>query len=650
MYLPFSSPSMPPLGIPLLASFLKKEGYALAAYDLNIELFHLLLSNAYFENGVLWYNKLLDSVDMNALFKDGTIIEALNLKVREKRNRQNYESALNIFTRKTKLANSVDLYKYSDVINSILKTSTICLPFLSRNPSTFNITLPLNMYTQIEASLAWAPILKWLYGKLDTICQQTKNVGFSLCYANQVHFFLIASSYIRKKYPNIKIIAGGPIITGILKGGDINIPCSFLEDYQYLVDYAIVEDGEIPLKHLLKQQEHSQIIMPPFSQYVPIGDEEQQISYCVPDFNVLPLDQYLTPALTLPIITCRHCYWGKCYFCSHSIGYRNFYIYKPDEVINALNYLSVSHHVHRFYLVDECTSPKMAKSIADWIFTQKKDIIWMAEMRFELVFKEKAYTDMLYNGGCRYIAFGFESASERVLEKMNKGITADLVATAINNCYLSNIKVNLMFFFGFPSETKAEAEKTFNFIVEHSNKIAGIGMCAFTLTPQSYVFRHYEKFDITSVSSDGTYVNTTGLSQSEALAFLESKQNEVKKLFYRGHIFYHRTFYLIDFPKTNIMNYPLGFTRRSVLMEKIIGDKLPPIQQLHFNEVVLTTFLHTNSGEKVVLLLNDSIPDNTIMVLSQQYFNQLISSPQYALQQLSHSEIEKMWRSGVIRE
>ncbi len=51
IYTPFTAPPIPPLGIPLLSSFLKKNNITCAGYDLNIELYNFLLEHSNVING-----------------------------------------------------------------------------------------------------------------------------------------------------------------------------------------------------------------------------------------------------------------------------------------------------------------------------------------------------------------------------------------------------------------------------------------------------------------------------------------------------------------------------------------------------------------------------------------------------------------------
>lgn len=646
VYLPFASPIMPPLSIPTLVSFLKMKGINSDAFDLNIEFYHYLLEEKNRQNGYEKINHKLLLISPEKLYSP-TVKDLLNLKVREKRNIASFNNAYQLFTRKRAASNYQDIFLSCDIIYSSLKAATYDLEYLNNNPENYYFTIPATEYYRIVNSISWNFIIKWLYKRLDFICKTSDKIGFSICYVNQIHFLLIACSYIKKTYPNILICVGGPVITGILKGGDINLSENFLKNHSHLIDIAIVEDGEYAIFDLLRNQKNEQLIYPPFNQYQSTRSRytSNSIPCLPPSFSVLPLELYLTPELTLPMITSRHCYWAKCRFCSHSIGYHSYIQYKPIDVINSLQEISEKYSVQNIYLVDECTSPFMARQISTWIKNSSYNIHWMAEMRFEKELLDYEYIKLLYDGGCRYLAFGLESANNRVLNTMNKGTNIYDADQIIKNCHQVGLHINLMFFFGFPTETKKEAMDTFTYICNNHSKISGIGMGSFTLTPQSYVYKNFKKFGIADVSPDGRYTATIGLTQQESKELLIQAQKIIKQRFYRGHKFYHRTFYLINLPAEDQSKYPLGFIDKKILYKNHFPHH--PIRY-KYNAQTLYADLVYNPGIHLVLLFSDIIPDSSIFIFRYDDWKKLQDGN--FLNTLDSDTLEHLWKGGILIE
>lgn len=125
------------------------------------------------------------------------------------------------------------------------------------------------------------------------------------------------------------------------------------------------------------------------------------------------------------------------------------------------------------------------------------------------------------------LIFGLESGVTRVLNLMDKGISPELVAAIISGCAAAGIRTFVMFFAGFPTETRAEAERTVQFVEEHRNRITHVASGQFVLEPQSRVFRNPEHFGITDVFpySDNDlktwyqYCVREGMTSSEAAEF-----------------------------------------------------------------------------------------------------------------------------------
>jgi hypothetical protein len=108
-----------------------------------------------------------------------------------------------------------------------------------------------------------------------------------------------------------------------------------------------------------------------------------------------------------------------------------------------------------FHFVDEAAPPAALKSLALALLERKIDIAWWGNIRFEEAFSPDLCR-LLAASGCIAITAGLEAASDRLLEKMKKGITVDrtaLVAAAFRD---AGILVHAYLMYGFPSETIQE--------------------------------------------------------------------------------------------------------------------------------------------------------------------------------------------------
>jgi anaerobic magnesium-protoporphyrin IX monomethyl ester cyclase len=68
-----------------------------------------------------------------------------------------------------------------------------------------------------------------------------------------------------------------------------------------------------------------------------------------PDFDGLPLDKYLSPVRVLPLQSSRGCYWGRCAFCTHSLGYgKRYQPRQPAKVAADIRQLKERYGVRYF--------------------------------------------------------------------------------------------------------------------------------------------------------------------------------------------------------------------------------------------------------------------------------------------------------------
>ncbi|MEO0651793.1 MAG: hypothetical protein AAFZ65_14050, partial [Planctomycetota bacterium] len=131
-------------------------------------------------------------------------------------------------------------------------------------------------------------------------------------------------------------------------------------------------------------------------------------------------------------------------------------------------------------------------AVSEWNLTRPEEerIFWGAETKFEKFFQRPDYTDLLYAGGARFLQFGYESGSQRLLDLMVKGNDLEQVDSMMNTLADSGIKVSVQWFIGFPHETEDEAKSSFRFLDEHRHSVLlSSYMGTFTLSPDDDIFR-----------------------------------------------------------------------------------------------------------------------------------------------------------------
>jgi len=242
-----------------------------------------------------------------------------------------------------------------------------------------------------------------------------------------------------------------------------------------------------------------------------------------PDFSDFPLDHYHSPIPVLPYMASRGCSWRRCAFCTHQKTYLD---YREEDAANTSDRLSAlqeKYGVNHFCLVDEMIQPRRMDRIAANLIRRTTRVYFSAYARpsgFSAGGLEKAH-----RAGLRLLMWGLESASQRVLDLMRKGTSAQEIPAILNSAREAGVW-NLVFsIFGFPTETRAEWQGTIDLLESCKESVDALSRSPFILLEGSDVFLNPKRYgvkriidrsqrDPVSIAYD--YQVSEGLTQEEA--------------------------------------------------------------------------------------------------------------------------------------
>lgn len=238
----------------------------------------------------------------------------------------------------------------------------------------------------------------------------------------------------------------------------------------------------------------------------------------LPDFEPFDLKRAFTPRPIYPAMLSRGCYWGRCTFCS--IGWRENYRVLPPERIRDLARLIAAQPAARFVgMADSSVPPAAARQFSQVIRDERLGLVWEGGMKFAKPFLDADYVETLAAGGCRSLKLGFESASQRVLDLMDKGVQLAEIPRMLEQMRRVGISPELFWFIGFPTESRREALQTLEWLLEHRQLYDLTGFVGdYQLHPDTEVFDHPERYGVTVVDQDNgycRYVLAVGLQQDE---------------------------------------------------------------------------------------------------------------------------------------
>ena len=284
---------------------------------------------------------------------------------------------------------------------------------------------------------------------------------------------LKCGQYLKTHHPEVIVILGGGYANTELRSiGEERI-------FNY-IDYICLDDGEAPLQFLIEHLNGNRKTEALKRVFTRSGGV---VSYCdgatekdipqretgTPDYSDLLLDEYLSVIeIANPMhrlwsdgrwnkLTLAHgCYWGKCSFCDVTLDYIKRYEPVSESMLcDRIETIIEQTGQHGFHFVDEAAPPALMRDLSLEILRRNLTVVWWTNIRFEKNFT----TDLcrLFKAaGCIAISGGLEVASDRLLERMKKGVTVAQVARVANDFTAAGIMVHAYLMYGFPTQTAQE--------------------------------------------------------------------------------------------------------------------------------------------------------------------------------------------------
>jgi radical SAM superfamily enzyme YgiQ (UPF0313 family) len=167
---------------------------------------------------------------------------------------------------------------------------------------------------------------------------------------------------------------------------------------------------------------------------------------------------------------------ARCQFCAEPLVYRRRWkAYTPDRVLSDLEFLESQLGVNGIMYFDSTyfVNERRAREISEQMVARGKKFGWAANARAPQLgkFSEETFA-VLKESGLWAFLVGAESGSESQLDTMQKDITPDDIVEAARVATRHGIKISYSFIVGFPGETGAEIEETWD-VMERVSQVVG---------------------------------------------------------------------------------------------------------------------------------------------------------------------------------
>ena len=476
IYPPVSKPSEPPAGIARLSGFLNHHGVRPVLLDANLEgLMYLLKSagSAPDKAQDTWSRRALRNWPKDiATLKDGRSYVHID---RYKRAVADIGRVLEISGRDRGV--NVGLANYQSSSLSPLKSMDL-----------------ISAAETFEDNLFYPYFNERLTELIEH--NQPSLVGFSLNYLSQALSVFAMAGFIKKRFPGLELVLGGGLVTSWLRRPGWKNP------FDGLIEHLITGPGEFPLLSIL-------------------GIKSEKGYFSAPDFEGLPLDDYLSPGTVLPYSASSGCYWHRCSFCPEKAEDNPYIAISADRAMEDINSLAVVIKPVLLHLLDNSISPALMRSLAK----NPPGFPWYGFARIDRQLTDTDFCMALKHSGCVMLKLGIESGDQGVLDSMEKGIDLDIVCLALKSLKKAGIATYIYLLFGTPYETLTEARKTLQFTAKHSDEIGFLNLAVFNMPVCGEWSAEFEtsSFYEGDLSLYTDFVHPRGWNRKQVRDFLETE-------------------------------------------------------------------------------------------------------------------------------
>jgi len=424
---PLAKPAEPPAGIARLAGALRSAGLRCTLLDANLEGQLSLLGSASCASDT-WSRRAFRNLDASlASLRTPQITEN---PARYRRAVADINRVLEVTARQQGVR--LGLANYEDAALSPQKSGDL-----------------IRAASRPETNLFFPYFSERLTGILDGIRPQT--VGLSLNYLAQAVCSFAILGFIRQRYSGIRIVLGGGLVTSWLSNPAWRNP------FTGLVDHLVSGPGEEALLSLLGR--------------------EQEPGQAPPDYQQLPLGEYLSPEPVLPYAASSGCYWRKCSFCpekTEAIPYRALPV---KQVLKEVETLRDSVRPGLLHFLDNAVSPSLMKGLIE----RPPGLKWYGFGRITSLLADPDFCRALRKSGCVLLKLGLESGDQKVLDETGKGTDLSVASEALQSLKRAGIATYVYLLFGTPAESIAGARRTLEFVVRHREGIGFLNLAVFNM-------------------------------------------------------------------------------------------------------------------------------------------------------------------------
>jgi len=188
----------------------------------------------------------------------------------------------------------------------------------------------------------------------------------------------------------------------------------------------------------------------------------------MPAWDLVDIPKYIAnrffASRVLTMNTSRGCPF-KCAFCfNQGLPYQRWRALNAKNIFQQLIYLKENYRINgiQFYEDSFDTDRSRVKEFCDLMINSGMKVNWSHFSN--IIYCDEALLRIERSANCKYIEYGVESGSNRILELINKRQNVAQIKEAFERCKRVGIKSAALFMIGYPSETKVELTQTIDLV------------------------------------------------------------------------------------------------------------------------------------------------------------------------------------------
>jgi hypothetical protein len=213
------------------------------------------------------------------------------------------------------------------------------------------------------------------------------------------------------------------------------------------------------------------------------------------DFSDFDLDAYLNGRPVLPLLFSRGCRWRRCRFCAHNFSFAGYRAKAAETFAEELDLAARRHGAEHFYLADQYVDAAGLRALVETLERRGPRCV------FHVMGRPTAdYTPELlgraFAVGCRWISWGVESGSQRLIDLVDKGTRVETMKRVLRDAHEAGISNLVMLIFGLPSSTDLDLAHTLRLVEEVYGSVDAFTASSFVLFAGTAFARQPETYGL----------------------------------------------------------------------------------------------------------------------------------------------------------